>query len=62
MSDFVHCLTLCQLILADKYDRFELTYEGCHVFNPGSFKGNAYGWATYYPATGRAERSELPNA
>ncbi|KAK0521797.1 DNA-directed DNA polymerase epsilon, subunit B [Tilletia horrida] len=64
--DFDHTLRLYPmpnaLILADKYDRFELTYEGCHVFNPGSFKGNAYGWATYYPATGRAERSELPNA
>ncbi|TIB03809.1 hypothetical protein E3P77_01729 [Wallemia ichthyophaga] len=25
------------LILADKYDRYELKYEGCRVFNPGSF-------------------------
>ncbi|WFD07915.1 DNA-directed DNA polymerase [Malassezia vespertilionis] len=27
------------LVLADRYERFELTYEGCHVFNPGSFRG-----------------------
>lgn len=47
---------LTQLVLADRYERFELTYEGCHVFNPGSFRGGAYGWATYYPATGQAER------
>lgn len=25
------------IILADKYERYELTYEGCHVFNPGRF-------------------------
>ena len=47
---------LTQLVLADRYERFELTYEGCHVFNPGSFRGSAYGWTTYYPATGHAER------
>lgn len=44
-----------KLVLADRYERFELTYEGCHVFNPGSFHG-AQGWTTYYPATGQAER------
>ncbi|KAK0551435.1 DNA-directed DNA polymerase epsilon, subunit B, partial [Tilletia horrida] len=58
--EFDHALRLYPMptavILADKYDRFELTYEGCHVFNPGSFRGSAFGWATYYPATGRAER------
>ncbi|EPQ28615.1 uncharacterized protein PFL1_03918 [Pseudozyma flocculosa PF-1] len=48
------------LVLADTYDRFELTYEGCHVFNPGSFRGSSFGWSTYYPASGRMERSELP--
>ncbi|CEH15208.1 dna polymerase epsilon subunit b [Ceraceosorus bombacis] len=50
------------LVLADKFDRYELTYEGCHVFNPSSFRGSSFGWTTYYPATGRAERSELPRA
>ncbi|PWN52289.1 DNA polymerase epsilon, subunit B [Violaceomyces palustris] len=62
--EFDHSLRLypmpTALVLADKYDRFELTYEGCNVFNPGSFRGSSYGWTTYYPATGKAERSELP--
>ena len=54
------------LVLADKYDRYELTYEGCHVFNPGRFvsggggggdgEGGEFEWAMYYPATGRSER------
>lgn len=44
-----------QLILADKYDSYDLTYEGCHVFNPGSFIGNQFQWKTYYPSTGRSE-------
>ena len=25
------------IVLADKFERYELTYEGCHVFNPGRF-------------------------
>jgi len=45
-----------QLILADKYERYDLTYEGCHVFNPGRFVGDAFEWSTYYPATQRSER------
>lgn len=45
-----------QLILADKYERYEMTYEGCHVFNPGRFVGDAFEWSTYYPATQRSER------
>jgi DNA polymerase epsilon subunit 2 len=40
-----------QLVLADKYDRFHLTYEGCRVFNPSSFRGASFGWTTYYPGT-----------
>ncbi|SNX84492.1 related to DNA polymerase epsilon subunit B [Melanopsichium pennsylvanicum] len=49
------------LVLADAYDRYELTYEGCHVVNPGSFRsGNTFSWSTYYPATRRTEPSELP--
>ncbi|WFD32012.1 DNA-directed DNA polymerase [Malassezia sp. CBS 17886] len=61
--EYAHALRLypmpSALVLADRYERFELTYEGCHVFNPGSFRGSSYGWTTYYPATGQAERSEL---
>jgi len=52
------------VVLADKYERYELTYEGCHVFNPGRFvsgggaegEGGEFEWAMYYPATGRSER------
>lgn len=46
-----------KIILADKYEAYELTYEGCHVFNPGSFVGNAYGFYTYLPSKRRAESS-----
>lgn len=49
-----------QLILADKYERYELTYEGCHVFNPGSFIGNSFEWSTYFPSTQRSERRCVP--
>ncbi len=45
-----------QLILADKYDRYELKYEGCRIFNPGSFRATEFGWSTYYFATGKVER------
>lgn len=48
------------LILADKHERYDLTYEGCHVFNPGGFVGNQFEWSVYYPATGRSELSALP--
>ncbi|SJX62991.1 related to DNA polymerase epsilon subunit B [Sporisorium reilianum f. sp. reilianum] len=63
--DHDHALSLypmpTALVLADAYDRYELTYEGCHVVNPGSFRsGNAFAWTTYYPATRRTEPSELP--
>lgn len=51
------------IALADKYERYELTYEGCHVFNPGRFvsagTGGEFEWSMYYPTTGRSERSAL---
>ncbi|EST05432.1 DNA polymerase alpha/epsilon, subunit B [Kalmanozyma brasiliensis GHG001] len=63
--DHDHALSLypmpTALVLADAYDRYELTYEGCHVVNPGSFRsGSGFAWSTYYPATRRTEPSELP--
>ncbi|KAJ1026713.1 hypothetical protein NDA16_002311 [Ustilago loliicola] len=63
--DHDHALSLypmpTALVLADAYDRYELTYEGCHVVNPGSFRsGNTFAWSTYYPASRRTEPSELP--
>lgn len=64
--DFDHALRLYPMpstvVLADRYERYELTYEGCHVFNPGSFLGSACGFSTYYPATGRSEPSEIPSS
>ncbi|KAF8528943.1 epsilon DNA polymerase [Hysterangium stoloniferum] len=61
LSEYDHAFRLypmpTSLILADKYERYELTYEGCHVFNPGSFLGTTYGFSTYYPATGKSEPS-----
>ena len=52
------------LILADKYSPYELTYElgpdaSAHVFNPGSFVANGFGWTTYSVSERKAEQSEL---
>lgn len=46
-----------QLILADKYQRYEENYEGCHVVNPGSFLGNSFGFSTYFPHNVTTEAS-----
>ncbi|KAL0572043.1 DNA-directed DNA polymerase epsilon, subunit B [Marasmius crinis-equi] len=55
LPDYDHALRLYPLptavILADKYDRFKITYTGCHVFNPGCFMGNnAFTFSTYKPS------------
>ncbi|KAJ8086741.1 DNA-directed DNA polymerase epsilon, subunit B [Marasmius tenuissimus] len=60
LSDYDHTLRLYPLptavILADKYDRFKITYTGCHVFNPGSFVGNdAFTFSTYKPSEVNSE-------
>ncbi|KAF8681125.1 DNA polymerase epsilon subunit [Rhizoctonia solani] len=47
------------VVLADKYERYELTYEGCHVFNPGSFLGSSYGFSMWLPQDKISEPSEL---
>ncbi|KAK4683976.1 DNA polymerase epsilon subunit 2, partial [Tremellales sp. Uapishka_1] len=70
--EYDHALRLYPMpsavVLADKYEAYELTYEGCHVFNPGKFvslggagsgEGGEFEWSMYYPATGRSERSAL---
>jgi DNA polymerase epsilon subunit 2 len=44
-----------QVVLADKYDSYRMTYEGCHVFNPGRFVGRSLGFSTYTPATRESE-------
>jgi hypothetical protein len=32
-----------------------MTYEGCHVFNPGRFIGRSLGFSTYTPALRESE-------
>ncbi|KAH9938205.1 DNA polymerase epsilon subunit B [Fomitopsis serialis] len=59
LSDFDHALRLYPLptavVLADKYDRYQMTYEGCHVFNPGSFVGNSFTFSAYTPSRRESE-------
>ncbi|KAI5124943.1 hypothetical protein M0805_007370 [Coniferiporia weirii] len=61
LSEYDHTLRLYPMpnaiILADKYEAYELTYEGCHVFNPGNFVGNSLGFYTYFPSKMRSEVS-----
>ncbi|KAI0091984.1 epsilon DNA polymerase [Irpex rosettiformis] len=62
-SDFDHSLRLYPLpttvVLADKYERYQMTYEGCHVFNPGSFIGNSFGFTAYIPSRRDSEECIL---
>jgi hypothetical protein len=44
-----------QVVLADKYDSYRMTYESCHVFNPGRFLGRSLGFSTYTPASRESE-------
>ncbi|KAJ7665519.1 DNA polymerase epsilon, subunit B [Mycena rosella] len=59
LSDYDHSLRLyplpTALVLADKYDRYKITYTGCHVFNPGSFVGKSFVFSTYQPAEVNSE-------
>ncbi|KAI0081719.1 epsilon DNA polymerase [Panus rudis PR-1116 ss-1] len=63
LSDFDHAFRLYPLptavVLADKYDRYQMTYEGCHVFNPGSFLGNSFGFSAYIPSRRESEECVL---
>ncbi|KAG6854823.1 hypothetical protein C0991_012013 [Blastosporella zonata] len=59
LPDYDHSLRLYPLptvlVMADKYDRYKITYTGCHVLNPGSFIGNSFVFATYKPAEANSE-------
>ncbi|KAK7061812.1 DNA polymerase epsilon subunit [Favolaschia claudopus] len=64
LSDYDHSLRLYPLptaiVLADKYDRYKVTYTGCHVFNPGSFVGGtSFVFSTYQPAEVNSEECVL---
>jgi DNA polymerase epsilon subunit 2 len=39
-----------KIVLADKYEKYKLTYSGCHVFNPGSLLAKSFAFSTYCPA------------
>ncbi|KAH9844250.1 epsilon DNA polymerase [Rhodofomes roseus] len=63
LHDFDHTLRLYPLpttvVLADKYDRYQMTYEGCHVFNPGSFVGSSFTFSAYTPSRRESEECVL---
>ncbi|PIL37097.1 hypothetical protein GSI_00789 [Ganoderma sinense ZZ0214-1] len=63
LSEYDHAFRLYPLpttvVLADKYDRYEMTYEGCHVFNPGRFVGNSFTFSAYAPARRESEECVL---
>ncbi|KAK7470534.1 DNA-directed DNA polymerase epsilon, subunit B [Stygiomarasmius scandens] len=63
LSDYDHSLRLyplpTALVLADKYDKYKITYTGCHVFNPGSFVGSSFVFSTYKPAEMNSEECVL---
>lgn len=64
LPDFDHSLRLYPLptavILADQYEKYKLTYSGCHVFNPGTFVGSCFTFSTYCPAVGSSEEGIIP--
>ncbi|KAI0251432.1 epsilon DNA polymerase [Lactifluus subvellereus] len=59
LAEYDHAMRLYPLptcvVLADKYDSYRMTYEGCHVFNPGRFTGRSLGFSAYTPATQESE-------
>ncbi|KAF9226558.1 DNA polymerase epsilon, subunit B [Gyrodon lividus] len=63
LPDYDHALRLYPLpttvVLADKYEKYKLTYSGCHVFNPGSFLGNSFAFSTYCPAEASSEEGVI---
>lgn len=63
LADYDHSLRLyplpTALVLADKYDKYKITYTGCHVFNPGSFVGSSFMFSTYKPAEVNSEECVL---
>ena len=38
------------LVLADKFDAYNLTYDGCLAFNPGSFHSTDFAFMVYSPS------------
>jgi len=63
LSDYDHALRLYPLptvvVLADKYEKYKMTYSGCHVFNPGSFVGKSFVFSIYRPTEISSEEGLL---
>jgi DNA polymerase epsilon subunit 2 len=63
LCDYDHALRLYPLptavVLADRYEKYKLTYSGCHVFNPGSFLTKSFGFSTYCPAETSSEEGVI---
>ncbi|KAI0771567.1 epsilon DNA polymerase [Trametes elegans] len=63
LSEYDHALRLYPLptavVLADRYDKYQMTYEGCHVVNPGRFVGNSFTFSAYAPARRESEECVL---
>ncbi|KIY49307.1 DNA polymerase epsilon, subunit B [Fistulina hepatica ATCC 64428] len=60
LTEYDHALRLYPLptavVLADKYDHYNMTYNGCHVFNPGSFVGGkSFFFSSYHPSATRSD-------
>jgi len=57
------CLVLNRIapkvVLADRYEKYKLTYSGCHVFNPGSFHAKSFAFSTYCPAETSSEEGVI---
>lgn len=45
------------LVLADRFDGYNLTYEGCTAFNPGSFFLTDFSFMVYWPSKARIDPS-----
>lgn len=46
------------LVLGDKFDAYNLTYEGCTAFNPGAFSTADFGFMVYWPSRAKIDPNE----
>ncbi|KAJ2772236.1 DNA-directed DNA polymerase epsilon, subunit B [Coemansia nantahalensis] len=48
------------LVLADRFDPYSVSYEGCHCINPGSFSGGDHSFFMYFPVSRTSQYSRIP--
>jgi len=48
------------LVLADRFDSYHLSYEGCTAFNPGSFMLSDFSFMVYWPSRGAVREDDTP--